>query len=484
MEQSWRRSLALRLSVGAPSHIHARHIAQAAVIALVLFLATWRVSVVPTPWYDEGVNLQAARTLAQTGRYGVIYDAEPHLFDLQLTTGPTVIAPVAAVLRASGGGLREARLVMAAYILLAVLGVYRLAQDVYGSGTGLLAVLVLCAAGDASPVFARAVVGEIAALAFLVWGFVVLARARRSGRVLHYAAAGALFGCAILTKGQFGLLVPALAVAWTVQRRRFTWPGVLALSALLLAPPAAWQLFQLLSLGSNGYLEHLGEQQAASSVSAIAPFLSGSEASVMYLVSSAVPVFALIGLAYVWRARYRDTPERLSLVVFATFWLVWYVAFSVGYPRYAIPLVTLCCVFLAVLLRDAAAATRGRRRLAVTGIAVFGVVSSIALQMRPLLDPIDLSAAAAGGLITQTVPPESNVESLEWELDILTERRFHHPPPLVPAIPYAVPRSTAYLVDGPASKSTELYVAELANNPYEHVATVGPYDLYRRVGAP
>jgi hypothetical protein len=88
-----------------------------------------------------------------------------------------------------------------------------------------------------------------------------------------------------------------------------------------------------------------------------------------------------------------------------------------------------------------------------------------------------------GALMTQEVEPQASIESLEWELDVLTDRVFHHPPPFVPAIPYSVPISTTYLVDGPASKATQLYVGELEQNPYDHLAGVGPYDLYRRRAA-
>ena len=114
----------------------------------------------PPPWYDEGINLEAARNLARLGHYGLMYTpGEISRYDLQLTTGPTVIAPIALVFDVIGVGLRPGRLVMLAYTLLAALGLYRFAASLYGPRVATTVVLALCAAGQASPASTRAVVG-------------------------------------------------------------------------------------------------------------------------------------------------------------------------------------------------------------------------------------------------------------------------------------------------------------------------------------
>jgi hypothetical protein len=162
------------------------------------------------------------------------------------------------------------------------------------------------------------------------------------------------------------------------------------------------------------------------------------------------------------------------------FWLVWYVALSAGYQRYAVPLLVLCCLFEAVLLRDVVCGFRSSlRSVALVGIGAV-LACGVAFQLLTLVQSTDQSAVQMGAFISQTVEPQFSVESLEWELDTLTDRRFHHPPPFVPAVPYSVPGTTEYLVDGPASKATQLYVGELASQAYQHLATFGAYDLYRR----
>jgi 4-amino-4-deoxy-L-arabinose transferase-like glycosyltransferase len=454
---------------------------------LVALLATWHLTSFPATWYDEGVNLQAARNLAHSGQYGLVYeDRAPRPFDLQLTTGPTVIGPVAATFSVFGVGLRQGRLVMLGYTLLAALGLYRLAGTLYGSTVAVLAVLALCASGEAGPGATRAVVGEIAALAYLFWGVLLFVKARRGGGVWDDIAAGALFGLAVLTKGQFGLLIPALIGAWLVSRRRggFAVRRLAVVCSAVVAPVAAWQVLQLMSLGVPAYLAHQQEQRAALSVSANAPLLSETWNNTQYLLSSPGLVLGLIGLAYllVRATRQGARAELLVLPFFAGLWLVWYLGFSVGYARYAIPLVATCMLFVAVLARDVLHALRPIR-LALVALVGAALLVEIASQVRVLAEQSDSSAAQIGALMTQEVEPQASVESLEWELDVLTDRTFHHPPPFVPAIPYAVPSSTAYLVDGPASKATQLYVDELEENAYDHLAGVGPYDLYRRRAA-
>jgi hypothetical protein len=277
-------------------------------------------------------------------------------------------------------------------------------------------------------------------------------------------------------------MVTRLLAYRTDTSSRRTGPYAAVLLSMVVAPVALWHTFQLVSLGPTGYMEHLRQQQAASAVSALAPVFSGAVTSIEYMQSSTASLLGLGGLFYVWPRiiRRRESAERLLLPLFATFWLVWFVALSVGYARYAIPLIATCCLFQALLFHDVVSALGSWRRWAMVTVFAVVVLFGIGLQLRALAQEPDTAARQMGALITQQVEPQASIESLEWELDVLTERPFHHPPPFVPLIPYAVPSSTAYLVDGPASKSTELYVGHLADNAYDRVATIGPYDLYRR----
>jgi hypothetical protein len=407
-----------------------------------------------------------------------------------------------------GAGLAQGRIVMMAYSLLAVLGLYQAGRLLYGSTIGLLAVVVLCATDQAGPVATRTVVGEIVAIAYLFWGVAVFALARASGRAGLYVAAGLLFGLAVLTKGQFGLLLPALVGAWLLTRRQpggFPARQLVAVLAALLAPVVLWQGYQLVLLGAAGYIGHLRDQSAALSVSANVPLLSKTVSAIHYLLSSQVATLGLAALAYMWlavlaRGLRREPAEQLVLPGFAAAWLVWYVGMSMGWARYAVPLIAANSLFVAVLIRDLIRGFwtprglfSGRGRLAVLGnptgtalvlVLAAPIVSGVTLQLHALARPPEASAQKMAAIIARNVDPAASTESLEWELDVLAGRTLHHPPPFVPNIPYEVPATTAYLVDGPMSKLFSVYSHELEQRTYRRIASVGAYDLYRRDPAP
>ncbi len=56
------------------------------------------------------------------------------------------------------------------------------------------------------------------------------------------------------------------------------------------------------------------------------------------------------------------------------------------------------------------------------------------------------------------------------------------PPTLVQS--YEAPDSASYLIDGRFSKIDGIYRHVLAEGQFAHVATLGDYDLYQRVGPP
>ena len=74
-----------------------------------------------------------------------------------------------------------------------------------------------------------------------------------------------LLGLAVLTKGQFGLLIPALIGVWLVTRHSggFAVRQLAAVCSALVTPVAAWQALQLVLLGLPAYLERQLEQRAA-----------------------------------------------------------------------------------------------------------------------------------------------------------------------------------------------------------------------------
>ena len=93
----------------------------AILVVIVLFLAFYDLEYFPPTWFDEGVHLLVAQTLALEGKYR-----------FGPAVGPTVFFPIAAAFRLAGVELLPARAVMAGYLLLCVAAFYALARYLGG----------------------------------------------------------------------------------------------------------------------------------------------------------------------------------------------------------------------------------------------------------------------------------------------------------------------------------------------------------------
>jgi 4-amino-4-deoxy-L-arabinose transferase-like glycosyltransferase len=461
---------------------------------LVGLLASWHLATYPTPWFDEGSNLETARNLARSGVYGLVYD-RMRVFDPEISTGPTVVGPVALTFTAFGPGLAQGRAVMVVYALLAALGLYCLASRLYGAAVGGLAVLVLCAVERASPAVTRDVVGEMPAVAYLFWAAVLFVSARTRGGALRYLGAGLVFGLAVLTKAQFGVVLPALVGVWLLTRGGaggFSGPQLALVLGGAIAPQVVWQLTQIVILGPLGFVQHLGGQSDSLAASALVLPLSRALTGARSLLTSHWGTLLLAGLAYVWwttlRHGWRDAPaERLVLPAFASAWLAWYVGLSVGYERYTIPFFATGSLFVAVVfwdlmrrleLPDSLRRGPGWRAMlhdplrgGLALVVAAPIVSGIASHLVVLQQPADLSAQRMAALIDRQVEPQATVETREWQVVFFSEH---------PAFQHRGPAGAAYLLDGPLSKRYELFNTALAEDGYRRIASVGVYDLYVR----
>ena len=114
-------------------------------------------------------------------------------------------------------------------------------------------------------------------------------------------------------------------------------------------------------------------------------------------------------------------------------------------------------------------------------------------RVRDLTSAPDTAAQDFAETLDRLVGPADVVESWEWQLDVLTDRRVHHPPNVLVdrhtgRIFFGAPVEhtttgacgpPVFLVDGPFSKFTGVYGPDLANGCCALVASHGPYDLYR-----
>lgn len=214
-------------------------------------------------WEDEAFNLTVPLNLLAGLGYssdGALSGSTITPFDPRISTGPTVLLPVAGLLALGADPVIGARLVPVAFWMLLITGLALLGTRTAGRWAGLLAAAVPLAfngLGSVSPIQGPAdLLGEIPAAALLVWALIALPR--------RAWLAGLLVGLAVQAKLIALLALPAFAVAlWVIAPGRGAPRFVSALKrswlALLMAgvPTLLVELTAFASLGPSGYISHL-----------------------------------------------------------------------------------------------------------------------------------------------------------------------------------------------------------------------------------
>lgn len=365
--------------------------------------------------FDSAYNLSVSRNLADGLGYasdGLILrsgssvqyaDAAQALpFDPSISTGPTVLAPLALGFLGDGNGLVVARAVMclwflALLIFLALVG--RRVAGAWGVPVGLLAPLLIDPAMGlvTEPRGPTEVIGEVpvaALVAAAVWCV---------SRRPHLAAL--LVGLAVVTKLVAFLAAPAIVLAGAAVVSRPTTGRVLlrmvSASAVVCAPLLCWQLVIAASLGGAGYRANL-DGQIAMFRGAGSGVEGGSQAALhARLLADAwtfphpVLLAALVGVVVLLTAgavagrdalrgaarRLADRPRVLTALTAGAIslpWLGWFVLVSSqSYPRYAyVPLVlggTLVGALLVRAMVSLAARPAARVPVLVCGVALVGL---------------------------------------------------------------------------------------------------------------
>ena len=500
--------MSMRMGVDAiPAVIGTTTVLLLAAVLLLVHLPTF-----PAPWFDEGLNLNAAAMLAQTGQYALPDSDGPRIMDPAIQTGPVLILPIALAFRIFGVGLLQARLVVVAFSFCALLAYLAAARRLIGLGAALLAILALLAGnGNPSTSFlpmARQTLGEVAALGLLLGGTACWWRALTvptQARVL-LCVTGLAFGLAMQTKSQVLVVFPvawaALCLADRCFYRKATWAAFLLPAVVSLFTVGAWYLAQRLMVSAAQYEDHSAILREGFSIHIV----SFSGANIRRALSSLWHVGFFVwgapSLLYGLLCARKRTFESLlhaSLLLFTVLWLAWFVMCSIGWARYAFLPLVLTPIWSAGLITTALSQLRMQtpflRRLgvaAVCAITALVVTWNAGTTAQKIFGTQNNDFALFGAYLRTALPANTVVESWEWELDLIAPEQFHHPPTHITnqvTLGILGQRSThvlyepaaiqsAYLIDGPFSNWTEIYRAVITARGRK-VGAVGPYTLYR-----
>lgn len=486
-----------------------------ALLVLALVLLTVNLTAWPESWFDEGLNLATASTLAEEGVYGLPDSGGTREMDPAIQTGPPVIVPVALAFWAFGSDLLAPRLVMAAFGLLALAAYLVLARRLVGAAGAAIAIgLLLIGSGDPFTSFvplSRQVLGEVPALGFFCFGMWLLSRhvdAPTRSTLFAGITVGVCFGLAMVTKSQMALVLAAsLGVFWLLNLFYYKvidrW---LALIALVTAVGIvlSWYATQIFVVGYEGYRANQEVLREGFGIHIARLSLSGPEAALRTLWSTGFVLWGLPGLAYGALLARRRTMEGLLLslpLLVIVVWLAWYTFLSIGWSRYAALPLLLAPLFTARLVIDV---VRGQTRLAIperwqkiVPLGMAAVVLGFAMvvlrtDIPQVVNPPARDHQSITAYLQEEISAGAVIETWAWELDSFVPQRLHHPPtgvtnaytlliwdgtPVSSEVYDPLAAAPDYVLENSFSAWTGIY-ADLISTRGEQVAAFGAYRLY------
>jgi Dolichyl-phosphate-mannose-protein mannosyltransferase len=493
-----------------------------ALIALPLLL--WNLDSHPVPWFDEGFTTHAARTLAERGVYGTYNAQDGYLhFDSGVSTGPTLVIPIALSFKLLGYGMWQARLVSVLFTMALLWGVFALMKRLYGQNVGLLSVMILLGwpnfAGAGFLNVSRQVLGEAPALAFLAVGWWVLFKSWSARSTRLAALAGLLFGLGLVTKSQVAIVfLPALGLISLLrlpkdrnQLVRWAMPVMMTLAA-----SAIWRGVEYVGqLGASPALQQANADGYVKSIELLLlPFNFGSllrRADWLMVVAMWVGGVSCLWRARVWqllKPNQLDQPyEEAALGLFAVLYAIWYGFISIGWSRYAFVgyvIGILLCTKLAhdgmcwLFARLPEPLNVGRPAVLTHKLgAMLAMGLLIAASVDLLTMRVDDSAQLTANFIRNQVPRNAIIETWEWELDALSDHwEIHHPSEAddfeaihqifyerkAPQLNYdELQANPDYLIVGTMSDYTGVYDEATLNKHFRPLIEFGSYRVYQRV---
>lgn len=465
----------------------------------------------PAPWFDEGLNLSTAAMIARQGTYALPDSRGPRVMDPAIQTGPTVLLPVALVVRLFGTKLTAARLVVVAFALLALWLYWRLARRLFGAPTALVASLCLLAGNPdrfASFVYmGRQVLGEVPALAFVLLGLVITLESweRPGGRRRDAVLAGLAWGAAMVTKSQIFVLLPAaialVCAADLLYFRQRVWRRLAISAAVGLACVAAWYSAQFLLAGAAQFQQNAAVAREGFTLHIVNVEIAHMRNAAGVVWRSGFLLWGLPGLfwgLHLARRRNERGLQHLLALALPAVALAWFAGFSIGWSRYAFFPFVLFPMWTANGLVELAA-----RRLVPHRSAAAGIVAGLLLVpllvigalpwARGVVAPPANGYEAMRAFLTSNVPAGAVVETCEWEFGVEAALPMRHPTmrtisALTEAIygRRAVPATLLsedgplpdFVLAGPFSGWTGMY-RDLLESRGTRVATFDPYALYR-----
>jgi hypothetical protein len=407
--------------------------------------------------------------------------------------------------------------VIAVYFIFSLVLFIAISRTLYGKTAARISIFLLLALPEEGFIFyGRQILGNMPAFAYFLAGCYFFLKLIDQKQIKYAFLAGLFWGLGMITKGQYMILLPVLAlvaIADLLYYQRVGWKSILAIASMIFLCLSIWQVVQYILVGAENYQSHLDAIASSAKVTILAFEPQRIPGSAWYLLRSGfLIVVATCLLVALKDIRRKDVVGAFSffLGVFVLSWLIWYLFASVGWKRYAFEMFSAATLMSGVFIQRVLGYLMNRppqniqtpRLLSLSKIlsSLFLVVAFIwstvgfVNQVRHLFTYRDLTAFQFANYLVENIPDGAVVESWEWEIDPLAPNlTYHHPAnSWVDAKTaeiqfgetltnsYELPiASPDYLIDGPFSKMTGLYAPLIQDRCCRLLVRIGNYDLYK-----
>ena len=414
------------------------------------FMTLYKPLAIPPPWFDEGWTLITARNWVESGVYGIrLGDTWVTASAMSQPLGASFL--VALSFKLFGVGLFQARMVMS-LITVATLGlIFGITEKLYSKKSAWLAIFAILALAPLPSLqvlfVGREALGEIPMLFYLLAGYFFYAKAIETEASPKYIFLTALFwGLGIATKKQalpfWGASV-ALPFLLALYHKEKSVLRALLISGVSAAIVAGGLLFYEARLHSQTlpYGEAITAQLYQMAVWTTEPAIRKFALLLFAFTGLTSTLALLVRIPNLLSLREKKTLNanqwlELSLFVFVTSWLAWFLLGSLGWLRYYLPPHLIAAIFVGKLFEEWILNANLKRAkfwqktvfFTIIALILYGFSTNI-VAFRSATKYTDNSLRQLKSYLAENISTESIIESYESELFfLLPEYSFHFPP--------------------------------------------------------
>jgi len=493
-------------------------------VVFILFLVFYNLTRFPVTWFDEGSHLHVPKAFVLFGKYADYSSEGFRSYGPTLGVGPTILLPIALSFKLFGIGLLQARIVMAFYLLGAILVFFQFAKNFGGNAIAWMATALLVSSRSIDILeYGRQVLGEVAGLLFILIAFWIWYRYWEKASPKILILVGLLLGLAMITKNQYFLVLgPALFATWianliyyrAVPNKFFIIPGIVSGACYV-----AWEIILIVFLGSGNFAENFQTLRTATAGAALVLQPSVMLKAVQQLLDFKTYLGWLLVIlsfgAFLVLPRNKEGLKWGLLYIIIGWNLVWYVVASVGWIRYAFPALVFSTLIAAkffyyltdgfnlewkklfrVVRKDE---TYDYRPLFLRNVFALWFILMVGLMLikdvSEIIFPPQNTPALMAAYMNQAIPKDVIVETWEPEMGFLTDHKYHFPPQILldsavgyiwrggaaPSIAYDFIETTKpeYVLIGQFGRYSGIYNIDQILGNYQLVKDVGYYSLYQ-----